>query len=122
MSRSHHPNSKSARLWATRFAALLAVFLQVFVVQTHVHARVPASAAGYEQTSSVDASHVEAAHHAQVACALCQIQASSRALTPSAATLEAVETTSVVEPTIEIRPVEIAPSHSWQSRAPPTLL
>lgn len=124
MSRSHHPNNRAAGRWATRFAALLAVFLQIFVVQTHVHALTPVSGAGYERTAHAASAvaHTPNTHHALSACALCQAQANGRAIAPSTAALERIEAPLLDKPAVEIAFVAVARSHAWQSRAPPTPL
>jgi hypothetical protein len=126
MRRSHHPESRSigARPWATRLAALLAVFLQAFVLQTHVHAFVPLAAAGYERTADSASAAVEntAQQELQAACALCQAQSARRALAPSAQPIVIDGGGAFIEPASEVRRVTVAASHSWQSRAPPAHL
>ncbi len=107
---------------ATVFAALLAVFLQAFVVQTHVHA-IPIAPAGIEH--SADASgdaHASVGSDHQRFCAVCQALAAG-----GAATLP--ETTSLItadavgqEAVLAIALAPRAHTHSWQSRAPPSLL
>jgi hypothetical protein len=108
-----------ARRWALRFAALLAVFLQVFVVQTHVHALAPQAAGGYETAlSTLD----DAADTSQIACALCQAQAESSSV-PAPAVLPAVAHVAAAQTrALEIRRVSVARAYSWRSRAPPNVL
>jgi hypothetical protein len=126
MRRSHQPDSRAgARPWATRFAALLAVFLQAFILQTHVHAFAPVTAAGYERAADdVSAPVVETASHQelQASCALCQAQSGSRALAPTAQAIAVEQAGALVQQAPEIRRVALAASHSWQSRAPPAHL
>jgi hypothetical protein len=129
MRRSHHPKGGgvrriATRAWATRFAALFAVFLQAFVVQTHVHAFSPIATAGYEHaTDGASAAAIENATHRepQAACAVCQAQ-SSRTLAPAAEAIIEIANSGFVEPTVEIRRVSVAAAYSWQSRAPPAHL
>lgn len=126
MRRSHHPNSRSgARPWAARFAALLAVFLQTFIVQAHVHAYAPLAAAGYERAAdeASSATAENAVHQElQAACALCQAQSASRAIAPTAQALAVENSSTAIEAAREIRRVSVAASHSWRSRAPPAHL
>jgi hypothetical protein len=109
------------RRLAFSFAALLAVFLQAFVVQTHAHAYAPVSA-GYElPAGAAHAEHVTADQH-QTVCVVCQALA-----TAGAATLTSSTTLATVEHVSEAAVLALthAPqphSHSWQSRAPPSFL
>jgi hypothetical protein len=126
MRRSHHPNSRrGARPWATRLATLLAVFLQAFIVQTHVHAIAPLATAGYERAADeVPVATLENAAHQEVqaACALCQAQAAGRALSPTSQAIAVENGRNTVEPATDVRRVSVAASHSWRSRAPPAHL
>jgi hypothetical protein len=102
--------------------ALLAVFLQAFVVQTHFHAVTPVTG-GYEQRADADQhQHVSATDEHRVSCALCQTLASAGAATlPSESFVLAAEGASEAA----IVALAIAPrvhTHSWRSRAPPTFL
>lgn len=123
MSRSHHPNSKRPRAWGTRFAALLGVFLQVFVVQTHVHAQTPVAPAGYEQSAHATASALDqSTHGGQISCAFCQAQHANSALPPSADAIAELEASQTIEAALAIRRVSVVRAYSWQSRAPPAVL
>jgi Protein of unknown function (DUF2946) len=120
----HRVGGFAARRRHPAFAllALLAVFLQAFVVQTHFHAVAPVSA-GYEQHTDGDhEQHVSLTDEHRVSCALCQTLASAGAATlPSEAFVLAAERASQAA----VIALAIAPrvhTHSWQSRAPPTFL
>lgn len=122
MSRSRAPQIAPLRAIVT-LVALLAVFLQGFVVQTHVHAFSPL--AGYEQSADAahaDAAHVDATNH-QAACVVCQaLAASGRAALPQAPAL--IASVSLTHETTA-RAIPEAPrtrAHAWQSRAPPVAL
>ncbi|MBL8546636.1 MAG: hypothetical protein JNL81_09225 [Hyphomonadaceae bacterium] len=105
--------------------ALLAVFLQAFVVQTHVHVSGTTYAAGYTQQIgdahdlSVDAS---AGGDHQVSCVICQAMSTAgTAMLPGAAIIAA----SLQSSADAIIALALAPrvhSHSWRSRAPPSIL
>lgn len=102
--------------------AVVAVFLQAFVVQTHFHAIAPI-AGGYEQRADSDhEQHVSLTDEHRVSCALCQTLATAGAATlPSEAFILATERASQAA----LVALAIAPrvhTHSWQSRAPPTFL
>lgn len=120
--RSHRQAGWGARRHRPVFAlvALVAVFLQVFVVQTHVHGPAPFTA-GIEQTGDAE-QHVVTADEHQIACSLCQTLASSgAALSPNPnAALAAERDTAVAILALTLAPR--AHSHSWQSRAPPEFL
>jgi len=114
------------RPWRPAFAllALLAVFLQAFVVQTHVHAPVAPLSIGFHQPAGADgdAVHVTATGEHQLVCAICQaLAASGSALPPGAAVaLVAAQTNSLA--VIALSTAPRATSYSWQSRAPPSFL
>jgi hypothetical protein len=120
----HRAGGLAARRRHPAFAllALLAVFLQAFVVQTHFHTLAPVSG-GYEQR--VDAGHeqhVSATDEHRVSCALCQTLASA-----GSATLPSEGFTLVAERASQAAIVALATAprvhtHSWRSRAPPTFL
>ncbi|MEZ5959289.1 MAG: hypothetical protein R3C30_02525 [Hyphomonadaceae bacterium] len=108
---------------AFTLAALLAVFLQAFVVQTHVHA--PAAPLAFAQQTDIthDAdTHVSASSEHQLICAVCQALAASGAATlPNAAVAQIIDHTS----TLAVVAIALAPrtiSYFWQSRAPPSVL
>lgn len=125
--RSHRDFGAAATAWRHRaftLVALLAVFLQAFVVQTHVHAMgAPASITAQQSGAAHDdTSHVTAGAEHQLICAICQALASSGTATlPSAVKL----LVAVQANTAALVALAIAPdvqSHSWRSRAPPLSL
>jgi len=127
MRRRHHPNSRAgARPWATRLAALLAIFLQAFILQTHVHAFAPVGVGNYARAAEhVSPPVLELASHQELqaaACALCQAQSGGRALAPTAQAIGVERAGAFVQPAPGARHVALAASHSWQSRAPPAHL
>jgi hypothetical protein len=122
--RSDRPVRAAKERSATLFAALLAVFLQAFVVQTHVHAA-PIAPINLSFERSVDAgseAHVSVANHHQRFCAICQALAAGGAATlPAAASL--ISSDAVGEQAIlAIAAAPRAHTHSWRSRAPPSIL
>ncbi len=121
MRRSHRLHTARSR-WGARLAALLAVVLQIFVVQTHVHALTPSPALTHAYAADGIAIGADAGAdrlHAQPACTTCQAQSSSRALPLDGALLETGRTTPEHGAVIAVRRMQVAPAHSWQSRAPP---
>ena len=58
------------------FTALLALFLNAFVVQTHVHWIGAIGAPAYERVANDDHAHVSAAHE-QPGCIICQTLAAT---------------------------------------------
>lgn len=112
------------RRQAVTFAALLAVFLQAFIVQTHIH--MPAAiqfAAGYEQggADTHDVSAHATASDQKVMCALCQVLSNSSTLLTSPAILLAItQINAATDIALALAPRAI--SHFWQSRAPPSFL
>jgi hypothetical protein len=116
----------SRRHPAFALIALFAVFLQAFVVQTHVHAPGSVAVVGHElngATASGDsAPHVSAIDSDQVSAVLCQVLTAA-----GAATVPNPSVTALAERPADtaITALTLAPqlhTHSWQSRAPPTLL
>jgi hypothetical protein len=107
---------------AFALVALLAVFLQAFVVQTHVHGPAPIRIGIERPSADHPELHALAGDEHQIACALCQTLASAGAATlPSAASVLASGAAS----TAAIIAIALAPralSHAWRSRAPPTHL
>lgn len=105
--------------------ALLAIFLQAFVVQTHVHVSGATYTASYAQLSggghglSID---VSTGGDHQVACVICQAMATAgTALMPNAA-IVAATVQSNADAVLALAQAPRVHSHSWQSRAPPTFL
>jgi len=119
----------AATSWRQRgstLAALLAVVLQTFVVQTHIHTPVAplhfvyAQAAG--ATSDDGSAHAKASNSHQVLCLICQTLATSgSAMLPSAAIVAATTQTND-EAVVALAQAPRVHSHSWQSRAPPSFL
>jgi hypothetical protein len=104
------------------FAAMLAVLLQAFAVQTHIHSfAAPTAPAVYEQggADSVHSEHATTADH-QTVCAICQALAANGNATLADAAHVAIDTNAVYQTAaLEIRRAPRALTHSWQSRAPP---
>ncbi|MGD9980491.1 MAG: hypothetical protein AB7H66_10355 [Hyphomonadaceae bacterium] len=120
-SRRQSGYAASRRRPAFALLALLAVFLQTFVVQTHVHGA--PFATGYQHLIATDDEpRIEALGEHQVSCALCQALATSGSATlPSGHAVLAAERATEAA----IIALALAPrfhSHSWQSRAPPQTL
>lgn len=109
---------------ATVFAALLAVFLQAFVVQTHIHAA-PFAPIKVGVERSLDTSgetHVSIGSEHQRFCVVCQtLAAAGAAMLPSAASPIAADTDDA-EAVAAIARAPRAHTHSWRSRAPPSFL
>lgn len=107
---------------APLLAALLAVFLQAFVVQTHVHAfalGAPAIERTQENASHTDSADVVSAHHAAV-CAFCEaLRSGGRTILPPVVEIVG-ERQVLVEAYARALPAtpQII-SHAWRSRAPP---
>lgn len=128
--RSHRNDRSTATSWrrqAFTLVALLAVFLQAFVIQTHVHTPVAPLPASYSQPAN-DGVHSEASHavasnaHHQLVCALCQVLATAgAAVLPSAAVMLHTAQTNA-EAIIALALAPRVHSHSWRSRAPPPFL
>jgi hypothetical protein len=128
MSRSRRQTgAPRARRSAFALAALFAVLLQAFVVQTHIHAPVAPIGAAIERVadgSNAPTTIVSAPDEHQVfACVVCQTLASggSAILAEPISGLVAAEATSEAASYTLPRAPLIA-AHPWQSRAPPTVL
>jgi hypothetical protein len=114
------------RRWRPAFAllALLAVFLQAFVVQTHVHAIGAPISIGFHQPAAArdDGAHATAKTEHQLVCAICQaLAASGSATLPGAAIAVAAQQSNA----LAVVALALAPrtiSYFWQSRAPPSFL
>jgi hypothetical protein len=115
------PRRSGARM-AFVFAAMLAIFLQAFAVQTHIHAfAAPVAAAAHGQTTDAapGGAHATTADH-QTICVICQALAANGSATLSDAAQIAAHTNAAYETAaLEIRRAPRAVTHSWQSRAPP---
>lgn len=111
--------------------ACLAIFFQLFVVQTHVHGVAGfQSATGIEHVSSgVEGSAqsprsvvVAADEHEQAPCAICQVLASAgNALATSSVKASATRSFLLVELPLAPPPLLGRTAFSWRSRAPPIL-
>ena len=112
---------------ATRYAALFAMLLQAFIVQTHVHPAALAFGAVIERT---EASHEAALGQAEVSapdahtfgCPLCHALASNSATLTDAAAVAHAETARAEATALAIAQAPRAHTHSWRSRAPPSHL
>lgn len=129
--RSHRVRRSGAAMRPRRFAfvltALLSIFLQAFVVQTHVHVSgATYSSASYTQQAGHASDEltidVSSAGDHQVACVICQAMATAgTALTPSAAIISAT-VASNADAVLALAQAPRVHTHSWQSRAPPSFL
>jgi hypothetical protein len=107
--------------------ALVAVFLQSFVVQTHID-----GLAGLVPVVSVErgvsapppiAKADPASHDTQAPCPICQALATAgTTLLASGPALVSALGIIAHEARIDIRRVPVRPAHAWQSRAPPLSL
>jgi hypothetical protein len=108
---------------AFTLAALLAVFLQAFVVQTHIHTSGLLAPPAYEQTvdtASEHIAHVTIAPDHQQGCIICQaLTTNASAALPGAASVAIATNASYETAALQIRRAPRALTHSWQSRAPP---
>jgi len=125
---SRTPDRKQGRAFVGAFAMLAAtaaLFLQIFVVQTHTHVQAPLGNAEYERVAehAQDGhSHVSATHE-QAGCIICSVFASSgQSIAPDTATLSAGHNAAYETAALAIRRAPRALTHVWQSRAPPTAL
>jgi hypothetical protein len=112
---------------ALRFAALLALLLQVFLVQTHIHpASLPLSL-GVERAEASDndlsGAELSAPDDHQVGCVLCEVLAASGAVAlPDASSLVEAESARSEAAILALAQAPRAHSHYWRSRAPPSRL
>lgn len=125
--RSHHRgrNATSWRRRAFTFAALLAVFLQAFVLQTHVHTPVAPLPLSYAQSTGATenvSAHVKATNEHQLVCVICQALAAAGSATLPGAAMVAEVTQTNAEAVVAIALAPRVHSHSWRSRAPPSFL
>jgi hypothetical protein len=108
------------------FAAMLALLLQVFAVQTHIDGVAGAGARAIVTTALGQAVQHEVAappSEPQAACPLCQALASGATpLAASSATLAMAFAAIASEAPCIARLAPAAPAHPWQSRAPPAFL
>ena len=120
--RSEHRSraSRPASRFATLFAALLAIVVQTFIVQTHIHATLPLANASVEQSVSAnDGAHATASHD-QAQCAICLTLASNgnTTLAAPAAFIDAHNASNALT-AVAIRDAPRIVALPWQSRAPP---
>jgi len=123
MRRTHARTPKRQRVHTlTALLALVALALQAFVIQPHVHAYAELPALAYEQPAEHTApghAHVDAPHEAP-GCIICQALASSGHSTlPDAIALAAYEPAQNVALQVALRDTPRLPLQPWQSRAPP---
>lgn len=110
------------RRGAFGLAALLAVALQVLVVQTHVHTLAGGHAPEVAQTANGPvADALDAIADAQQVC-LVALACAGRMLLPVAAEIVRPDGAVDRQAALVIRFVAVSFSHSWRSRAPPTAL
>jgi len=108
--------------FAPVFAALLAVFLQAFVVQTHIHAFGIAAPAIERSVDGADDGHIASAEHERT-CVVCQaLLSNGRALLPSTAEAAPKPALVAVAAPLALPQTPHGVSHSWRSRAPPLSL
>lgn len=106
-------------------AALFAVLLQAFVVQTHIHAPTAAIGVAVGHASGGDAAQAKVStlgDHQTATCAVCQMLAGGGGLmlvadAPSFITPHVVNEAAV----FALPRAPPSTSHAWQSRAPPIL-
>ncbi len=127
--RSHRAHRPAAAMRRSRIAfvlaALIAVFLQAFVVQTHIHAAGAVYLVSFTQLSggehelSLDASTT--GDH-QAACVICQAMATAGAAMLPSAAIVAATVQANADAIIALAQAPRVHSHSWRSRAPPSFL
>jgi len=101
-------------------AALLAVFLQAFVVEPHVHTANPLATAIAANAGGHEIHQHATLPHEQIKCLVCQaIAAGAGALIASGADLAKPHITIAAAPARALHVAGQATSHSWRSRAPP---
>ena len=126
-SRRQATATRAQRRPAFALAALFAVLLQAFVVQTHIHAPAAPIGVAIERVADgadTQATHVSAAdEHQAFACVVCQALArgNSAVLAAAASSLVATEAISEAATYALPRAPPIA-AHPWRSRAPPFVL
>lgn len=119
-----HGGRAKARAFAL-LAAVAALFLQIFVVQTHTHVQAPLGSLAYEQPEEHARdghAHVSAPQQ-QGGCIVCEVfAASGQSIAPDSATLSADHNAAYETAALAIRRAPRALTHVWQSRAPPIAL
>ena len=107
--------------------AMIAVFLQTFIVQTHVdglNGLQSVAAIAHVNGSPAPLAHVETgSRDTQSACPICQAMATAgTTVLTSGQSLLTAHGVIAHEARLPIRLVAVRPAHTWQSRAPPTSL
>ncbi|MBX3510432.1 MAG: hypothetical protein KF700_04470 [Hyphomonadaceae bacterium] len=116
---------RAGRRAAFSFAALAAIALQAFAIQTHIHPAAPVASA--ESTLANGGDHSAPAHaealHTPPGCILCAAAAASSGVTLAARTaLLAPARILAATPTPLLAIPPPARTHLWRSRAPPIAL
>jgi len=134
MSMGRHPRAEVAGAGASARArrlftlvAVVAVFLQAFIVHTHIDGVAGfALAAAIERAGGAiyDIAHVApASHDTQSACPICEAMATAgTTVLASGPSLVSALGLIAHEAGLPIRLVAVRPTHAWQSRAPPIAL
>jgi disulfide bond formation protein DsbB len=124
----HAHSIAEARSTASRFVtlfALLALFLQSFALQTHIHRLAPAQPAGIEQGVQAPAQAPLKAQDPldQAGCRLCQeIAHSGFFVGPDAASFSMVPAVAAASFfLVSLAVAATAPPFDWQSRGPPRI-
>jgi len=126
MRRSRQTTPAPRAATVVRLVALLAIFLQAFLVQTHVHPVGAAAASAYEQSARAEAHDdgaIASADDHQMSCAICEAYAANgRAALPRDPTLVAFDALTFETAAVAFAQAFPSPVHSWRSRAPPSFL
>lgn len=108
---------------AFTLAALLAVFLQAFVIEPHVHTANPMVAAIAASSAHQETHQHASLPHEQTACLVCQaLAANGGALLQASATFTAPSVFAAEATPQALHVAPRAAAHSWRSRAPPIRL
>ena len=118
-------SARHRRLFA--LMAIIAVFLQTFIVQTHVDGLSglqSAAAIARANGSPAPLAHIETgSRDTQSACPICQAMATAgTTVLASSPSLLTAQGLIAHEARLPIRLVAVRPTHAWQSRAPPIAL
>jgi len=118
---------KHDRSWArplVAFMALVALALQAFIVQPHVHGYAPLAPFAFESAAEHAAdghAHLEAQHE-EPGCIICQGMAASHMDLPGAVAVVAPTYASQLADAALLRAAPRTLALPWQSRAPPIRL
>jgi hypothetical protein len=125
----HPERQRKTRKGLAIFAALIAVFVQALVVQTHVDglAGLAPAATAVRQDGQPGSAPVQVASAAKisadVACPICQAAATAgRTVMPSATVLPLPAHASRADALFSLVSTTPRLSHAWRSRAPPIAL